>query len=198
MKSLPRSPSASSAPKSQVSPGTLLRSAVAEMKEREKRENRLVIYKLEEPATNLKNEKVDKDKEKLMEIASDILAIKNLKKNEIIRADRLGEKRENGPRPLLLEFSTADRAHLIINKANRLRNSDYNHISLTYDMTPKEREQQKKLVAEAKNRQESEGGRWLYKVRGPPWAMKIIKKEGKKPAEKETETPDTSKGEDRE
>ena len=197
MKALPKSPSSSSAPKSQVSPGTLLRSAVAEMKEREKRENRIVIYKLEEPATNLRAERIENDKGKLMEIAANTLAIKNLKNSEIIRADRLGEKKDNSPRPLLIEFNTAERAHLIISKASRLRDSDYKHISLTYDMTPKEREQQKKLVGEAKKKQQSEGGRWIYKVRGPPWAMRIIKIEGKKPG-KETETPGTSMDEDKE
>ena len=166
-------------PKPQMSPGTLLRSAVAEMKEREKRENRIVIYKLEEEPTRLRTERVEKDKNKLIEIASDVMAIKNLTKKEIIQAERLGEKKEGIARPLLVEFSTNDRTDLIMRKANRLRDSDYDHISITYDMTPKEREQQKKLVVEAKKKQESEGGRWLYKVRGPPWAMKIIRKEGR-------------------
>ena len=199
---LPNSPTSGVAPKPQVSPGTLLRSAVAEMKEREKRENRLVIYKLEEQPTRLRTERVEKDKQKLIEIASNVLAIKNLKTTEIIRAERLGEKKDDNPRPLLIELTTIDRTHLIMNKANRLRDSEYKHISLTYDMTPKEREQQKKLVTEAKKKQEAEGGRWLYKVRGPPWAMKIIKKEGRKEepmtAEEGAVGPETSQDGERE
>ena len=42
-------------------------------------------------------------------------------------------------------------------------------------MTKEEREQNKKLLTEAKKLQDEDQGNWTYKVRGPPWDLKIVK-----------------------
>ena len=173
----------------QISPNTLVRNTLTEMRNRQQKEKNLVIYNLEEPDTNIKRDRIEEDKKKIVEIASEILDIKNLKKDDLVRAERLGEKKENR-RPLLLEFKEEKKRSLVLRKAAKLKDSDYQHISIAYDMTPQEREQLKKMREEAKQKQESEGGRWLYKVRGPPWAMKIVKtekKEEKKEENKEEE-----------
>ena len=170
----------------QISPNTLVRNTLTEMKNRQQKEKNLVIYNLEEPATNLKKDRIEEDKNKIVKIATEILDIKHLKKDDIIRAERLGEKKENS-RPLLLEFKDEKKRSLILRRAAKLKDSDHQHISITHDMTPNEREQLKKLREEAKQKQESEGGRWLYKVRGPPWALRIVKIEKKEEKEKKKE-----------
>ena len=58
-----------------------------------------------------------------------------------------------------------------------LKNAEepYSRISISHDMTKEEREQNKKLLTEAKKLQDEDQGNWTYKVRGPPWDLKIVK-----------------------
>ena len=162
------------------SPGTRMRrtvaSVTAEVREKVKREKRLVIYNLGEQDTNERKERESLDKDKIMEIAQNTLGIKNMKREEITMADRLGEKNEERPRPLLLELKDTARKNLIMNKANKLKGSEHEYISIKYDMTKLEREQYKKMVIESRKLEEEAGGKWRYRVRGPPWDLKILKK----------------------
>ena len=66
-----------------------------------------------------------------------------------------------------------------MNKAPKLKNSDYQHIRIKHDMTKLERDQWKKLIEEAIAEEEKSGGKWEFRVRGPPWNMKIIKRKPK-------------------
>jgi len=42
-------------------------------------------------------------------------------------------------------------------------------ISIDHDMTLKEREETKAMLAEAKEKEEKSLGKFIYRVRGPPW-----------------------------
>ena len=42
-------------------------------------------------------------------------------------------------------------------------------LSVDHDMTPKEREETKTMQAEAKTKKEKSAGKFIYRVRGPPW-----------------------------
>ena len=42
-------------------------------------------------------------------------------------------------------------------------------LSLDHDMTPKEREETKTMQAEEKTKEEKSAGKFIYRVRGPPW-----------------------------
>ena len=42
-------------------------------------------------------------------------------------------------------------------------------LSVDHDMTPKEREETKTMQAEAKTKEEKSAGKFIYRVRGPPW-----------------------------
>ena len=69
----------------------------------------------------------------------------------------------------------------IFKKLGRLQGPEFNKVSFTHNMTKLEREQQNKLVTEAKRLEAEAGGKWRYRVRGPPWDMKITKKAGTLP-----------------
>jgi hypothetical protein len=43
------------------------------------------------------------------------------------------------------------------------------------DLTRTEREEEKKLYEKSKKLQEADSGEHRYRVRGPPWARKIVK-----------------------
>ena len=170
-----------------LSPNTIIRNTVAEIKQRQKKERNLVVYQLKEPETNVKNERIKADKEEIVKIATTVMDLKNVKEDDILRAERLGKDREK-TRPLLIEFKDVKKKDLIMKRATKLKDSDYEHLSITYDMTMKEREQHKKLTDKAKEMSKKEQRN--YRVRGPPWDLKIIEiqKEAKKEDGMEKET----------
>ncbi len=56
----------------------------------------------------------------------------------------------------------------------------YKNLSIVHDMTKNEREEYKKLVEEAKQKQTQEtSGEWIYRIRGIPGKMKVMKIEQK-------------------
>jgi hypothetical protein len=67
--------------------------------------------------------------------------------------------------------------HLIIQKLPLCKKKQkYENVSVSNDLTQTEREMEKKLWSEAKRQQISDvSGDYMYKVRGPPWARRIVK-----------------------
>lgn len=51
----------------------------------------------------------------------------------------------------------------------------FKNISVCHDMTKLEREECKTLVAEAKQKQHEEQGEFIWRVRGLPGLMKVVK-----------------------
>lgn len=51
----------------------------------------------------------------------------------------------------------------------------YKCLSIQHDQTYKEREEGKKLLEEARAKESRDLGKCIYRVRGPPWARKIVK-----------------------
>ena len=49
----------------------------------------------------------------------------------------------------------------------------FKNIGISHDLTPSERENCKKMVVEAKEKQQNEAGEYLWRVRGPPGQMKV-------------------------
>lgn len=53
---------------------------------------------------------------------------------------------------------------------------DFNGVVISHDMAKSEREQcKKKQVVEAKELQSKESGNWIYRVRGSPSQMKVVR-----------------------
>ena len=98
---------------------------------------------------------------------------------EVQKAIRLGKKRDDGSqRPLLIALEKPEKKSLIFKNTAKLKNTVYKDISLANDLTKLQREQNKKLREEAKEKNASEStGKYLYKVVGPPWARKVAKME---------------------
>jgi hypothetical protein len=53
-------------------------------------------------------------------------------------------------------------------------------LSVAYDMTQREREQNKKTLTEAKEKNEAmdlkgQSGKFIFMVKGPPWDRKVVK-----------------------
>jgi len=61
--------------------------------------------------------------------------------------------------------------------AYKLKNAEdkFKNVSITHDLTKQERAECKVLVAEAKTKQDVETGEWIWRVRGAPGMMKIVR-----------------------
>jgi hypothetical protein len=169
-----------------VSPKTHMRMTVenvtGEMKDRERRRNNVIIHGIVEPKSNVKRDVVEADTKALLEIIKDTLEV-DVTKQDLAQVIRLGKKADGLKRPIKLTVASGNTKSEIFRNLIKLRNSNHNSVSFNHDMTPLEREQNKKLVEEAKSlAKKDETGQWLYRVRGPPWDRKILKtrKKGEK------------------
>jgi len=146
------------------------------MSEREKRKNNAIFYNVPEPKTNIKVDKINEDMNTLKELAKNIdINLENENITKLTRIDKRLEGEEKH-RPLLVTFSNDDIKRKIFKNFARLRSEDdvtgdnksgIKNISINHDMTPKEREELKVLIAEAKEKEEKSQGKFIYRVRGP-------------------------------
>ena len=97
----------------------------------------------------------------------------------MVEIKRLGAKVDDKKRPLLIKFSTGQKKADILENLSNLRDSTMKHISVQHDMTQTQRAELKELLDEAKAKERESGGGgggggMVFRVRGPPWARKII------------------------
>ena len=109
-----------------VSPGTQMRMTVAhvtkEIKDKEERRKSFVIYNLEEPQTNKKEERISKDKEEVIKVVQEVLKGR-LEGEDMVEATRLGkDKTEGKRRPLLITVREERTKASIFSRLASLRN----------------------------------------------------------------------------
>ena len=150
-------------------------SVTAELKDREERKKNLILHNVPEPDTNVKTERIKADKEFFLKMCNKTLGAE-IKMEDIKRTERFGEKNQEKPRPLWFSLSSENAKRSVFSKLAKLQDSEYDSISINHDMTKIEREQKNKLTEEAKQLEKSDKeGKFRYRVRGPPWDMKIVK-----------------------
>ena len=77
----------------------------------------------------------------------------------------------------MIEFSSAHVKNVVMENLTKLgfAKGVFEGVTISHDMTVKEREQCRQLVEEAKKKQNAEQGNFIYRVRGLPGQMKIVK-----------------------
>ena len=154
------------------------RDKITEETDRLNRRNNVIIYNMIESTATTLNDRSKDDKENCKDLMLNVLQV-GCEEGEIKKAIRLGKRLESGkPRPLLVEFCDGHVKNLTMEHASRLSHASgkFEGVTISHDMTVKEREQCRKLVAEAKQMQnEDDSGEYIYKVRGLPGQMKIMK-----------------------
>lgn len=154
------------------------------VKEREQRKNGIVLYNASED-NNSKNfeEQVEKDLKFVCDFMSYILD-EDFERNEIKKILRMGKRdyrqqSEEVPcRPLLIVFVNGETKNYVMNNVFRLRQAGdaFKKVIVNHDMTAMDRAEIKKLVQEAKVKEENDhSGEWIYRVRGLPGQATIIK-----------------------
>ncbi len=147
-----------------------------EINERKKRECNMIIYGAKECRSE-ENETRRKHDIGLVQKLSEACGT-NLEEESVMKTVRLGrfdKEAEEMKRPLLVTFSEAEQKVAFFKKAGALKtNKEYEKVRLANDLTKSEREAEKKLYLEAKELKEK-SGEYTFKVRGPPWARRIVK-----------------------
>ena len=147
----------------------------------ESRENNIIIFNLSESTKNT-DVKDESDQEAFKNLCKDILEI-NVPEIALIK--RLpGSKKSNQEaeevdmcRPLKVVFNSNFDKRIMMSKLYKLKNVQgrFSKISVQHDMSLDERAELKKLLQKAKDlNKENSNLNLLYKVRGPPRALKIV------------------------
>lgn len=127
-----------------------------EFKERESRENNIILYNLPEPQgpeETYAQEDTKQVNEVFAEIGSDLTGSKL--KESVASLKRLGNKTDGKNRPIKISFKDVSPKYSILKKAKNLKGSTkFARVGISPDKTLKERETDRKLRAELKLRQE--------------------------------------------
>jgi hypothetical protein len=144
-----------------------------EINEKKAKECNVIIYNITEPESNLKEEIHNEDKSFLNGLFE--IVNKPILKENFSKAFRLGKNKTTKPRPLLVCFNSTDHKNDLMNSLGKLKHAEpkYKQIRVAHDLTDLEREEIKKLLNQA--REEDQAKNFYINVRGPPWALKIVK-----------------------
>ena len=145
---------------------------VDEEKERDSRSNNIIIFRV--PETDVKEDRVKSDKAYCLRLFNEVLGVA-VKDNDF-KCFRLG-KVDQSIRPLMVQCKEKSDKNKIMESLYKLRSAEpiFKNISITHDLSISERKECKTLVAEAKKKQLEESGEYLWRVRGPPGQIKLIK-----------------------
>ena len=174
-----------------LSPGTQQKNidlTMQEMREREEKMPNLILFNVKEAQTNVRDEISREDTKTFVDMCQ-VMRI-TMSQDKVMSARRLGEKKDDTDRPILIKLSNHSLKGNIFKNTGKLANTKYKDISIANDLTKMQREQNTKLRREAKQKEENDkSGKYGYKVVGPPWARKIkmVLKPIKEPVEMEVQ-----------
>ena len=140
--------------------------------EREDREKNVIIFGATEENKNVENSENDQLFFKTM--CEDALEYKESLEVDI---KRIPNSKPNQDRPMKVTFKDTWSKRKFLSSLHKLKGNDkYSNIRVSHDMCIADREENAKLLKEAhKKNTEEKPTTFKYKVRGPPWAMKIVK-----------------------
>ena len=155
--------------------------------DRESRENNIIIFNAEESNNDQASERKQHDQNTFDKICTFVSDAKIPVKKIIRIGKKMAEATESlvesavdvkKPRPLKVSFSNSFDKRKFFASLNKLKEAptDLKNIRIQHDLSPEQRKKTKELLALAyeKNQTELPVG-FLYKVRGPPHAIKIVK-----------------------
>ena len=139
----------------------------------------MILYNVQEPrSTN--QDKRWKDREFCLELFNKVLRVP-IKEDDIKRFVRLGRVDSIQPgkaRPVLIQFRDHILKNMVMESVSKLKDADekYSRIILTHDMATEDRDEYKRMVAEAKDKQKDEiSGEYIFRVKGAPGNFRLLK-----------------------
>ena len=148
-----------------------LRDYENEEKERQNRRKNIIVFGLPESEKTIPEECKEDDVKKMVGLCKNICKIK-FNENDISKIIRLGKVTEDKERPLLITISEEIKKREIFRNLNKIRDagSPFNKVTITHDMTKKQKEELKIKIETAKEMEQKDNSdKYMYCVRGPPW-----------------------------
>ena len=139
------------------------------------RDCNIVLFRMKESLEKNVDDAFKRDKTTIFNVLSSITN-GELKENDIKRVYHLGRNKDT-TRPLLIELRDESIKNLIMeNRRNMVKlDDDLKNLAISHDFTRDQRELCKKLVDEAKERQKQESGEFIYRVRGEPTSLRVVR-----------------------
>ena len=143
-----------------------------EERDRDSRSRNIIIYRV--PESDTKEERAQDDKKFCLELLNNVLEVEAQESE--FKFFRLGKKEQNN-RPLMVQCREKTLKNRVMESLHKLRTAElkFKNISVTHDLTINERAECKSLLEEAKNKQIHESGEYLWRVRGLPGQLKLVK-----------------------
>ena len=137
--------------------------------EREKREKNAIMFNVQESNTD--------ENEDISYFKSMCQRILGMETAPEVKLTRIGEKRPDHARPIIISFTDSWDKRKFLSSLYKLRlNESYNKITVAHDMCEADRAENKRLLKQAYQKNlDEKTTTFKYKVRGPPWNLKIIK-----------------------
>ena len=167
------------------SPSKVISQATKEVQSMVERRNNILVFNVPESECNMKNQVVRDDTNIFLELCNIVEA--GVQESDIGTMNRIGKKNQKMiikgkekivSRPLLITLCNANVKHKVMKNECKLGKADdkFRMMSIKHDMTQEERDQDKKLRAEAKDKQEiNKSENFLYLVKGMPWERHMQK-----------------------
>ena len=127
-----------------------------EKEEQKKRRKSVIVFGLKESCSTDAEVRIAEDAEKVQEVLQELELHQEADISKVIRLGRRAETADGKPRPLKVAFESEDTKSDVLKKAKNLKNKKEGGLDKVFiyqDLTPKQREARKKLVAELKSRQ---------------------------------------------
>ena len=153
----------------------IVESLMSEVNERKIRENNVVMFGLPEINMENREDRTKRDIKLVGEVAQSCGI--TIEDDDVKSVRRLGKYDANKmKRPLLLTLRKPEKKRELFKKAEGMKGTKFNDVRISNDLTKAERDKERELFNSAKRMQEQDhSGNFLYKVRGPPWARKVVK-----------------------
>ena len=147
-----------------------------EQRDKERRRNNIILYNVPESDLARVDDRNKTDVTFCLQLFNNCMNV-GLSEDDIINVFRLGKRGEDA-RPLMIQLAGYSYKNLIMESLYKLRHAEskFKGIVVAHDMTKMEREECKRLVAEAKQKSEEDtSGDYIYRVRGIPGKMRVVR-----------------------
>ena len=144
----------------------------------EDREKNIIIFGVKEQEDEEVQVKKEKDNKFFNDMCTNALDIRGMSIRNIVRIGKKPDDIQSKCRPLKVSFEDTFDKRKFLASLYKLKDCDaYKKVNVTQDQSPEQREETKKLLKIAYDRnQQNETASFLWKVRGPPWGQRLVKR----------------------
>lgn len=130
--------------------------------EKERKKKNIVIFNVEESEEKETGKRIQEDMDKCLKIFAQELEVQDLTVEKVIRIGRKSE--ENKRRPMIVKLGSENDRNTVLGRAKKLRYSEeFVRVYIVKDLTEDEREKDKKLRKELKEKREKEEGQFIIR-----------------------------------